>query len=73
MRMALTSAPARAPSVPAGVQVSSQARQEFQQLKSELSDIASWELAPNTWDRIKMAFSETGDESLAGTFVAVLK
>jgi len=71
--MALTTAPARAPTMPQAAQVSSQAQQEFQQLKRELSDIASWELAPNSWDRIKMAFSEKGDESLAGTFVAVLK
>ncbi len=60
------------PQLPQAAKISGEAQAQFLKLKRELSEIASWELAPNTWDRIKLEFSEGGTEAQANAFMAVI-
>ncbi len=67
---------AKAPSVPATGQVSNRAQAEFQQIKQELSSmldgISSWELSPNTFERVRMKFTEAASDAQAKALIAVL-
>ncbi len=68
--------PARAPSVPATAPVTSKAQSEFQQVKQQLSQMLdsydSWELAPGGFERVRMRFTESGNEAQAETFQAAI-
>lgn len=55
------------PSVPSAKPVSSQSAEEFNSLKQSLTG-ASWEMAPNTWDAIQLAYVSRGKEEQARSF-----
>jgi len=60
------------PSVPAARPISSQAKDEFTSLKQQL-DIESWEMTPNEWDKIQLAYVKTGMEQQARSFVKAIE
>ncbi len=55
----------QAPQVPSAGPISQESQQKFNELKRQLNEITSWELAPNSWDKVQIAYSETGNESQA--------
>ncbi len=56
------------PQVPAAKPITKEAAQQFTELKRQLNEITSWELAPNSWDKIQIAYTETGNEAQARQF-----
>jgi hypothetical protein len=68
--------PARAPSVPAGAQITGKAQADFEQVKGALSKVLdsmpSFELVPSGFEKVMMKFTETGSEAQAKTFQASL-
>jgi hypothetical protein len=65
----------RAPSVsvPSGTQVSARQSAEFEALKKSLGHIGSWELIGNSWDKLSMAFTESGNENQARILLSILE
>lgn len=65
----------RAPKAPAAASapVSEKQAAEFEQMKRNLNQIASWELIGNSWDKLAMAFTESGNEAQAKTLLAILE
>ncbi len=61
-----------APSVPAAKSVSGKAAEEFTALKQSLGS-ASWEMAPNSWDAVQIAYVKRGTEQQARAFVKVVE
>jgi len=61
------------PNVPSTRGVSQNAKEEFTALKSNLSGIASWEMSPNTWDAIQIAYPFTAKENQARAFLAAIQ
>jgi len=61
------------PSVPSTRGVSQNAKEEFNALKSNLSGIASWEMSPNTWDAIQIAYPFPAKENQARAFLAAIQ
>ncbi|MFA6489489.1 MAG: hypothetical protein WCT52_02305 [Candidatus Micrarchaeia archaeon] len=61
-----------APAVPASRPVSGKATEEFTALKHELN-VESWDMAPNNWDAIQIAYAKRGTEQQARSFVAVIQ
>lgn len=62
-----------APSVPASPSVSGKASESFKALKQSLSGIASWEMSPNTWDKIQLIYTSQGNEVQAKGFLFALQ
>ena len=60
----------QAPSVPSSRNLNESAREEFNALKSNLSGVASWEMSPNTWDAIQIAYPFPAKEGQARAFLA---
>ena len=52
--------------------VSGKSAEEFTALKQSLSS-ASWEMAPNTWDAVQIAYAKRGNEAQARSFVKVVE
>ncbi len=73
MPAAPSSASVHIPNAPVSAPVTAKAQAEFQQLKSLLSNLASWDLAPSDWDRLMMHFTEAGNESQAQAMVQALQ
>lgn len=63
---------AQAPSIPAAANVSMEAKAHFQSLKGELGHIVSWNLSPNSWDRIQIKYAEKGTEEQARAMVGAV-
>ena len=63
----------QAPSVPSTRGINENARQEFNALKVNLSSIASWEMSPNDWDAIQIAYPFTAKENQARAFLAAIQ
>ncbi|MCX6771075.1 MAG: hypothetical protein NTX79_03400 [Candidatus Micrarchaeota archaeon] len=61
------------PNVPSSRGINENARQEFTALKSSLSGIASWEMSPNDWDAIQIAYPFTAKENQARVFLAAIQ
>ena len=61
------------PNVPSTRGVSQSAKEEFTALKSNLSGIASWEMSPNSWDAIQIAYPFTAKENQARAFLAAIQ
>ena len=61
------------PSVPSSRGINESARQEFNALKMNLSGIATWEMSPNNWDKIQIAYAAMGNEKEAKAFVVALQ
>ena len=61
------------PNVPSTRGVSQNAKEEFTALKSNLSGIASWEMSPNNWDAIQIAYPFTAKENQARAFLAAIQ
>ena len=61
------------PNVPSSRGINENAREEFNALKSNLSGIASWEMSPNTWDAIQIAYPFAAKENQARTFLAAIQ
>ena len=61
------------PNVPSTRGVNENARAEFNALKSNLSGIASWEMSPNGWDAIQIAYPLTAKENQARAFLAAIQ
>ncbi len=59
-----------APKSPASKPLTSQASEEFSALKHQLNSIASWDMSPNSWDKIQIAYILTGTEQQARSFLA---
>ena len=63
----------QAPSVPTAKPVSGKSSDTFNALKQSLSAIASWEMSPNTWDKIQIAYTTMGSDKEAKAFVVSLQ
>jgi len=61
------------PNVPSSRGVNQSAREEFTALKSNLSGIASWEMSPNSWDAIQIAYPFAAKENQARAFLAAIQ
>ena len=61
------------PNVPSTRGINDNAKQEFNALKVNLSEIASWEMSPNGWDAIQIAFPFTAKEGQARAFLAAIQ
>jgi len=61
------------PNVPSSRGVTENTRAEFSALKSNLSGIASWEMSPNGWDAIQIAYPFTSKENQARAFLAAIQ
>ena len=61
------------PNVPSSRGVDENARAEFAALKSNLSGIASWEMSPNSWDAIQIAYPFAAKENQARAFLAAIQ
>lgn len=66
-------AQATAPSIPASAPVSGKASETFSALKRALNEIASWEMSPNSWDKIQIIYVAKGNEKQAKTFVSAIQ
>jgi len=62
----------QAPHIPSATPVGAEARAHFQSLKGELGHIVSWELSPNNWDRIRIKYTEKGNEAQAKALIGAL-
>jgi hypothetical protein len=58
------------PSVPTTRGINEKAASEFTALKHNLDSMASWEMSPNHWDKIQVAYPFAGNESQARAFLA---
>lgn len=65
----------RAPSAPAGAsaQVSEKQSKEFEAMKKNLNFLASWTLIGNSWDKLPMAFTESGNENQAKVLLSIIQ
>lgn len=72
MRMAITAPRMAAPVAPAAA-LSGKAQEEFGMLKRSLNEIASWDMSPNTWDKIQIIYSGTGSDKQAKGFIASIE
>jgi len=60
-----------APAVPSAKPVSEKTASEFNVLKHELN-VASWDMAPNNWDAVQIAYAKKGNETQARSLVAAI-
>jgi hypothetical protein len=60
-----------APSVPAAKPMAS-SQEEFNSLKQQLN-ISSWEMTPNSWEAIQIAYVSKGSEQQARAFLAAIE
>lgn len=67
----MASAQRQAPSVPAAQPISERAAGEFESLKQALGG-ESWEMAPNGWDAIQIAYVKRGTEQQAKAFASAI-
>lgn len=65
--------PLAVPQAPKAAPMSGKASEEFSQLKHSLSDIASWEISPNGWDRIQIAYATMGNDKQAKSLIAAIE
>ena len=63
---------AQLPTIPSTREITKEAQQKFTELKRQLNEITSWELAPNSWDKVQIAYTETGKEAQARQFYAAI-
>jgi hypothetical protein len=64
----------KAPSAPSARPVSGKASEEFVALKRSLNEIASWEISPNSWDKIQINYAERrGKEPEARAFLKAIQ
>jgi hypothetical protein len=61
------------PRAPSAAAVSGKASEEFNALRRNLSDVASWEITPNSWDRIQIAYRNSGSEKQARAFLKAIE
>jgi hypothetical protein len=61
---------ASAPAAPAAASLSGKATEEFTALKHSLIEIVSWEISPNSWDKIQIIYPTPADEKQARSFLA---
>ena len=66
-------AQATVPSLPAAKPVSGKASETFNALKRALNEIASWEMSPNSWDKIQIIYSVKGNDKQAKSFIAAIQ
>jgi len=64
---------AQLPSVPSSSGVSAQGKAEFTALKHSLDSIPSWEMSPNSWDKIQIAYPFLGKEQQAKSFLSAIQ
>ncbi len=64
---------AQLPAVPSAKSITTEAKQRFSELKRQLNEITSWELAPNAWDKVQIVYTETGSESQARQFYIAIQ
>jgi len=62
-----------APKIPAAKPVAGKAAEEFGSLKRSLSEVPSWEMSPNSWDKIQIAYTKTGSEEQARSFLKAIE
>ena len=61
-----------APNMPSSKPVSGKAQEEFTALKKKHNEIASWSMSPNSWDKIQINYTSTGNEEQAKTFLSAI-
>jgi hypothetical protein len=62
-----------APAVPAAKGGIGKASETFESLKRSLNEVPSWEISPNNWDKIQIAYTATGTEESARAFVKAIE
>jgi hypothetical protein len=68
--MAIAQKPA--PAIPQAKPISGKAAEEFSALKQSLN-MASWEMAPNSWDAVQIAYTKKGNEQQARSFAKAIE
>lgn len=61
------------PKVPSAAPVASKTAQEFDSLKRSLNEMPSWEMTPNNWDKIQIAYTKAGSEQQARSFLKAIE
>ena len=61
------------PSVPSTRSINEKGNAEFTALKHNLDSMASWEMSPNHWDKIQVAYPVSSNESQARSFLAAVQ
>lgn len=69
IHMAMKQAPVLPPAKP----LSGRHAEEFTQLKRQLSEQGAWELTPDSWDTIQIAYTATGDEKQARAYISAIE
>jgi len=67
--MAMKTAPVLPPAKP----LSGKHIEEFTQLKRQLNEQNSWELAPDTWDAMQIAYTTAGNEKTARVYISAIE
>lgn len=62
-----------APVIPPAKPLSGKHIEEFTILKRQLNEQQSWELTPDSWDTIQIAYTTTGNEKQARSFVSAIE
>ncbi len=61
------------PSVPSTHGINEKSSAEFTALKHSLDSIPSWEMSPNNWDKIQIAYPFTGKDQQAKSFLSAIQ
>ncbi len=61
------------PKVPAAKSVGGKASEQFDSLKRSLNEMPSWEMTPNNWDKIQIAYTKAGSEQQARSFLKAIE
>ena len=67
--MAMKTAPVLPPAKP----LSGKHIEEFTQLKRQLNELNSWELTPDSWDAMQIAYTTAGNEKQARAYIASIE
>ena len=59
--------------MPAAAPVSGKATETFTALKRALNEIASWEMSPNSWDKIQIVYAAKGNDKQAKSFILAIQ
>lgn len=65
--------PIAVPSAPAAKSLGGKSAEEFTLLKRSLNEIASWEISPNRYDKIRIIYPIMGSEQQARAFVKTIQ
>lgn len=63
----------QAPVLPPAKPLSGKHQEEFTTLKRQLNELNSWELAPDSWDAMQIAYTTSGNEKTARAYISAIE